>query len=78
MTNIAVIAFAQLPNVRHANDREEVELVQPVVTEALSQAGLKRHDIGFTVSGSSDYLIGRPFSFVTALDAIAPMTPVPS
>ena len=76
MTNIAVIAFAQLPNVRHANDREEVELVQPVVTEALSQAGLKRHDIGFTVSGSSDYLIGRPFSFVTALDAIAPWPPI--
>jgi acetyl-CoA acetyltransferase len=76
MQNIAVIAFAQLPNLRHADDKEEVELVRPVVTEVMAKAGLKRREIGFTVSGSSDYLIGRPFSFVTALDAIAPWPPI--
>ena len=76
MRDIAVIAFAQLPNVREDHEREEVELVQPVVAEAIEKAGLQRKDIGFTVSGSSDYLLGRPFSFVTALDAVAPWPPI--
>jgi len=73
---IAVVAFAQLPNVRRDTAREETELVQPVINEALEQAKLTRRDIGFTCSGSSDFLLGRPFSFVSALDALAPWPPM--
>ena len=73
---IAVIGFAQLPNVRRDTAREETELVQPVINAALEQAKLTRRDIGFTCSGSSDFLLGRPFSFVSALDALAPWPPM--
>ena len=76
MRDVAVVAFSQLPIVRRDTEREEVELVQPVTKDALSQAGLAQEEIGFTCSGSADYLIGRPFSFVTALDGIAPWPPI--
>ncbi len=76
MRDVAIIAFAQLPSVRRDTEREEVELVQPVASAALAQAGLERKDVGFTISGSCDYLIGRPFSFVYALDGIAPWPPI--
>jgi acetyl-CoA acetyltransferase len=76
MRDVAVVAFAQLPNVRRDTEREETELVQPVVSGALAQVGLTIADIGFTVSGSSDFLLGRPFSFVSALDGIGAWPPV--
>jgi acetyl-CoA acetyltransferase len=76
MRDVAVVAFAQLPNVRRDSERDEAELVQPVVTEALERAGLAREKVGFTVSGSCDYLLGRPFSFVTALDGVGPWPPI--
>lgn len=75
MRPIAVVAFAQLPNVRRDTAREETELLQPVIQAALDQVKLTRADIGFTCSGSSDFLLGRPFSFVSALDALAPWPP---
>jgi acetyl-CoA acetyltransferase len=76
MRDVAIVSFAQLPNRRAHDEYEEVELVLPVVRQALAQAGMKKSDIGFTVSGSADYLIGRPFSFVSALDAVAPWPPI--
>lgn len=76
MRDVAIVSFAQLPNRRALEEYEEVELVQPVVQQALAQAGMKKGDIDFTVSGSADYLIGRPFSFVSALDAVAPWPPI--
>ena len=36
----------------------------PVLHDVLAQTGLKTADIGFTCSGSSDYLAGRAFSFI--------------
>jgi len=76
MRDVAIISFAQLPAVRRDTERDEVELVQPVTTEALGRAGLARGEVQFTVSGSCDYLIGRPFSFVGALDGVAPWPPI--
>ena len=76
MRKVAVVAFAQLPSVRMDKDREEVELVQPVVRAALQQVGLRIGDVGFTVSGSADFLLGRPFSFVSALDGIGAWPPI--
>ena len=76
MRDVAIISFAQLPPVARDVKRDEAELVQPVVTDALRRAGLARAEIGFTVSGSCDYLIGRPFSFVSALDGVAPWPPI--
>ena len=76
MRPVAVVAFAQAPSVRREERRNEVEMLMPVVREALDACGLTKRDIGFFVSGSSDYLAGAPFSFVHALDAIGAWPPI--
>jgi acetyl-CoA acetyltransferase len=76
MRDIAVVAFAQTAMVRRVEDANEVELVMPVVTEVLAATGLGIADIGFTCSGSTDYLIGVPFSFVGALDGVGAWPPI--
>jgi len=48
----------------------------PVVAEAMQRSGLKKGEIGFTCSGSSDFLAGQPFAFVTTLDAVGPWPPI--
>jgi acetyl-CoA acetyltransferase len=74
--DVAVVAFAQAPTVRREERRNEVEMLMPVVRDALDAVGLTKRDIGFFVSGSSDYLAGAPFSFVAALDAIGAWPPI--
>jgi acetyl-CoA acetyltransferase len=74
--DVAVVAFAQTPMVRRVEDANEVELVMPVVTEVLEATGLSIAEIGVTVSGSTDYLMGVPFSFVGALDAVGAWPPI--
>ncbi len=76
MRDVAIVSFAQTPSVRRSTDRDEIELVQDVVSSAREQVGLRMPQIGFTSSGSADYLIGRPFSFVMALDAIGAWPPI--
>jgi acetyl-CoA acetyltransferase len=73
---VAIVSFAQLPSVRRDLERQEAELVRPVVADALAAVGLHRHDVGFTCSGSCDFLAGRPFSFVGALDALGAWPPI--
>src|SRR5260370_27724375 len=53
-----------------------VEMLVPVFHEAFAATGLTKSDIGFWCSGSSDYLAGRAFSFVSAVDAIGAFPPV--
>lgn len=53
-----------------------VELLVPLFREVYEQTGFTRKDIGFWCSGSSDYLAGRSFSFVQAVDAIGALPPV--
>jgi acetyl-CoA acetyltransferase len=73
---VAGAAFAQTKMVRRSLGANEVELVMPVVTEVLGKVGLTKNEIGFTCSGSSDYLVGSPFSFVGALDAVGAWPPI--
>ena len=73
---VAVVAFAQAPSVRREDRLNEVEMLMPVVREALDACGLTRSDIGFFVSGSSDYLAGASFAFVHALDAVGAWPPI--
>ena len=78
MTDVAVIGFAQSP-VERANDAATtngVEMLVPIFAEVLQSTGLTKDDIGFWCSGSSDYLAGRAFSFVSAVDAIGAVPPV--
>lgn len=76
MREVAVVSFAQAPNVRRDTAHNEVEILSPVVREAMERSGIPKADIGFTCSGSSDYLAGQPFSFVTALDAVGAWPPI--
>ncbi|HXM55592.1 MAG TPA: lipid-transfer protein [Candidatus Dormibacteraeota bacterium] len=73
--DVAVVAFAQA-RVGREERRNEVEMLMPVVRAALDACGLTKRDIGFFVSGSSDYLAGAPFAFVHALDAIGAWPPI--
>jgi acetyl-CoA acetyltransferase len=47
----------------------------PIFAEVFGATRLTRADIGFWCSGSSDYLAGRAFSFVSAVDAIGAVPP---
>ncbi len=76
MKSVAVVGFAQATYAAGETDRGIVELLNPVVTAALADAGLRRDEIGFTCSGSCDYLAGAPFSFVEALDAVGAWPPI--
>ena len=77
MPEIAVVGFAQSPCVRHgATTTNGVEMLVPIFHQVLAATGLSKRDIGFWCSGSSDYLAGRAFSFVTAVDAIGAFPPI--
>jgi acetyl-CoA acetyltransferase len=77
MRDVAVVAFAEAPNVRRTDGTTNgVEMLVPIFSEVFGQTGLTKADIGFWCSGSSDYLAGRAFSFVSAVDAIGAFPPV--
>lgn len=71
---VAIVSFAQDALV--GDNRGEAEQLLPVISKAVGDVGLSTQDMGFVVSGSTDYLMGRPFSFVAALDAVGPWPPL--
>ncbi|HTT87844.1 MAG TPA: thiolase domain-containing protein [Acidimicrobiales bacterium] len=73
---VAVVSFAQSKAMRREDHRNEVEMLMPVVTDVFANVGLTKDDMGFVCSGSSDYLVGAPFSFVMALDAVGVWPPM--
>jgi acetyl-CoA acetyltransferase len=74
--DVAVVGFAQAPcRVRYDVTTSGVEMLVPIFAEVLAATGLTKADIGFWCSGSSDYLAGRAFSFVQAVDAIGAVPP---
>jgi acetyl-CoA acetyltransferase len=74
--DVAVVGFAQSPcRVRDDATTSGVEMLVPIFAEVFRDTGLTRRDIGFWCSGSSDYLAGRAFSFVSAVDAIGAVPP---
>ena len=76
MRDVAVVGFAQRQMARFDGSPTCVELLVPLFAECYAQTGWTRRDIGFWCSGSSDYLAGRSFSFVQAVDAIGVLPPV--
>jgi acetyl-CoA acetyltransferase len=73
---VAIVAFAQTRHVRDSAALSEVEMLLPVLHEVLDRVGLTADEIGFTCSGSSDYLAGRAFSFTMALDGVGAWPPI--
>jgi acetyl-CoA acetyltransferase len=76
MRDVAVVAFAQSPSVRHEADRNEVEILMPVVQKVRELSGLGSHEFDFVCSGSTDYLAGQSFAFVSGLDSVGAWPPV--
>ncbi len=77
MREVAVVGFTQSPQLRHTTATTNgVEMLVPLITDVFAQLGVTKHDIGFWCSGSSDYLAGRAFSFVSAVDATGPVPPI--
>ncbi|MBQ1088985.1 thiolase domain-containing protein [Streptomyces sp. B93] len=74
--DIAVVAFAQTVHRRTTEELSEVEMLMPVLHDVLARTGLRTADIGFTCSGSCDYLAGRAFSFTLALDGVGAWPPI--
>ncbi len=76
MRDTAIVAFAQSDQERRVEDRNEVELLSPVIQEIYDTTGMTASDFGFTCSGSTDYLAGQAFSFVITLDSVGPWPPI--
>ena len=76
MRNVAVVASAQTPYKRREAERSEVQMVMSVVAEAIERSGIPKAKIGFTCSGSSDYVAGQAFAFVGAVDALGAWPPI--
>lgn len=76
MRDVAVVGFAQRQMREFGGSPTMVELLVPIIGELYDQTGWTKGDIGFWCSGSSDYLAGRSFSFVSAVDAIGTLPPV--
>ncbi|MEY2403457.1 MAG: hypothetical protein QOD38_1008 [Acidimicrobiaceae bacterium] len=75
MRDVAIVSFAQAPS-QAAVDETETQMLYPVITKAIERSGLARKDIGFTCSGSADYLAGAPFAFVSNLEATGAWPPI--
>lgn len=77
MTEIAVVGFAHAPHVPEtAGTTNGVEMLVPCFQQLYANLGITKSDIGFWCSGSSDYLAGRAFSFISAIDAIGAVPPI--
>jgi acetyl-CoA acetyltransferase len=76
MRDVAVVGFSQRQMKEMDGSPTCVELLVPIFAELFEQTGWTKDDIGFWCSGSSDYLAGRSFSFVSAVDAIGALPPV--
>jgi acetyl-CoA acetyltransferase len=74
---VAVVGFAHAPHVRRTEGTTNgVEMLMPCFAEVYDDLGINQKDIGFWCSGSSDYLAGRAFSFLNAIDAIGAVPPI--
>jgi acetyl-CoA acetyltransferase len=73
--DIAIVGYAQSPLLRRS-ENTETEMMLSTVQGAIKAANLTKGDIGFTVSGSCDYLSGRGFSFVANVDAYGAYPPI--
>ncbi len=75
MRDVAVVAAAQRQQAAFT-DETEVQIMLPILRDVRESTGLEQSDIGFTCSGSSDFLAGSAFSFVGTLDGVGAFPPI--
>ena len=73
--DVAIVSFAQTPSTYGVTETES-QLLFPVIAEAIERSGIPRKEIGFTCSGSADYLAGASFAFVGNLEATGAWPPI--
>ena len=77
MNDVAIVGYAQNPDFpSRMTTTNGVEMLVPLFRQVFADTGLRKSDIGFWCSGSSDYLAGRAFSFIAAVDAIGAFPPI--
>ncbi|MCF3941190.1 thiolase domain-containing protein [Gordonia sp. Z-3] len=77
LPRIAIVGFAHSPNIVGTHGTTNgVEMLIPCFNKLYADLGISRTDIEFWCSGSSDYLAGRAFSFISAIDSIGAMPPI--
>lgn len=74
MREVAVVSTAH--SAVAATTETPIETLIPVIDAALVAAGLERRQVDFWCHGSCDYLVGQPFSFVSAVDALGAWPPI--
>jgi acetyl-CoA acetyltransferase len=75
--DVAVVGFAHAPHVRRTEGTTNgVEMLMPCFASIYEDLGIEQTDIGFWCSGSADYLAGRAFSFISAIDSIGAVPPI--
>src|SRR5258707_3144954 len=75
--DVAVVGFAHAPHVRRTEGTTNgVEMLMPCFASIYEELGIEQTDIGFWCSGSADYLAGRAFSFISAIDSIGAVPPI--
>jgi acetyl-CoA acetyltransferase len=75
MRDVAIVSFAQSPIIDGVRETE-AQMLFPVIAEAIEASGIPRKEIGFTCSGSADYLAGASFAFVGNLEATGAWPPI--
>lgn len=74
LRDVAVVSYA---SVAHSHVEEsETQMLFPVVADAIERSGIARKEIGFTCSGSADYLTGGSFAFVSLLEVTGAWPPI--
>jgi acetyl-CoA acetyltransferase len=75
LRNVAVVAYSQAPFVPIDVHRTSTEMLYPQVRNALAACGADREAIDYQVAGSADYVDGRVFGFVAAVDVMGSWPP---
>lgn len=75
LRNVALVGFAQAPIVACDEHQTAQEMLYGQVRRALASCGVEREAIDYQVAGSADYIDGRPFGFVAALDVTGSWPP---
>src|SRR5262245_28756840 len=75
LRNVAVVAYAQAPFVACDEHRTSTEVLYPEIVRALAACGVERDAIDYQVAGSADYVDGRGFGFVGAVEVMGAWPP---
>ena len=74
LRDVAVVSYASVASAQVEDS--ETQMLFPVVAEAIERSGIPRKEIGFTCSGSADYLTGSSFAFVSLLEVTGAWPPI--